>query len=263
MNAPEFPSLRSRAHEAPPVLRAPAVRLLPIVIFAAVCMLGFRVEVVVSALTHGRHAILQMTPAAALAQSDKSADGGDKPAEGDKDDKGAMATGDKPDAGMSADNQVADANAAGAQPAQPAFNPSTLTKSEIETLQRLAERRDIIEKRERDLDARDGLMKAGESRIDGKIAELHDLQKTIESLLQKYDKQKQDEIDSLVKIYGAMKPKDAAGIFDTLDMPILVSVVQNMKEAKVAPIMALMSREKARALTEELSQRKQLTTTPG
>ena len=124
------------------------------------------------------------------------------------------------------------------RPPQPVFDPSTLTKSEIETLQRLAERRDGIEKRERDLDARDGLMKAGESRIDGKVAQLQDLEKNIKGLLQQYDGQKDAEVDQLVRIYSAMKPKEAAGIFETLDMPILVAVVQNMKDAKVAPIMA-------------------------
>jgi len=239
------------------------VRLLPFVIFAAVCMLGFRVVDVGETINHARHPTLQVALPSALAQTpadkatDKSMDkSGAKPADmaSDKpgamaDSKGAPATDAKPDA---------DAAAADTTPGQPAFNPSTLSSDEIKTLQRLAERRDLIDKREHDLDAREGLMKAGEARIDGKIAELHNLQTTIEGLLTKYDKQKQAEIDSLVKIYKAMKPKDAAGIFNTLDMPILVAVVQDMKETNVAPIMALMDREKARALTEELSQRKQI-----
>jgi flagellar motility protein MotE (MotC chaperone) len=76
--------------------------------------------------------------------------------------------------------------------------------------------------------------------------------------MKQYDGQKQAEIEQLVKIYGAMKPKDAARIFDNLEMPILVSVIQNMKEAKVAPIMALMTAAKATALTEELTVRKQM-----
>lgn len=260
MNAPEYPSLRPREPVAPSFGKSPGVRLLPLLMFVAVGMLGFRIEVVVKTIAHSRNATLQLSTATALAE-DKAAD---KPADT------AGAAGDKAAAPTDKNAPSATADRAPPNDAKPdpdadtgalppgALNPSTLTKSEIETLQRLAERRDGIEKRERDLDAREGLMKAGESRIDGKIAELHDLQKTIEGLLQKYDKQKQAEIDSLVKIYGAMKPKDAAGIFDTLDMPILLAVVQNMKEAKTAPIMALMSREKAKALTEELSQRKQI-----
>jgi flagellar motility protein MotE (MotC chaperone) len=262
MNAPEYPSLRPREPVGPPLGKSPGVRLLPLLMFVAVGMLGLRIEVVVEHLAHSKNATLQVGTATALAEekagekaSEKPAD---KPAEGEK----AAAPGDKPaektaEKSGPPNDAHPDPDVDGALPPG-ALNPQTLTKSEIETLQRLAERRDGIEKRERDLVAREGLMKAGESRIDGKIAELHDLQKTIEGLLQKYDKQKQAEIESLVKIYGAMKPKDAAAIFDTLEMPILLAVVQNMKEAKTAPIMALMSRERAKALTEELSQRKQI-----
>ena len=59
-----------------------------------------------------------------------------------------------------------------------------------------------------------------------------------------------------------MKPKEAAGIFETLDMPILLSLVKQMKEAKVAPIMALMTPAKATALTEAITSRKQLSSAP-
>ena len=40
------------------------------------------------------------------------------------------------------------------------FDPSTLTKSEIDILQRLAERRDQITAREREMEAKEGLLKA-------------------------------------------------------------------------------------------------------
>ncbi|MBX7201385.1 MAG: hypothetical protein K1X51_18620, partial [Rhodospirillaceae bacterium] len=142
------------------------------------------------------------------------------------------------------------------------FDPSTLSKSEIEVLQRLAERRATVEQREREVEAKDGLLKAAEARIDGKIAQLQDLEKNIKGLLQQYDGQKQQELDQLVRIYSAMKPKDAAGIFETLDMPILLALVKQMKEAKVAPIMALMTPAKATALTEAITSRKQLSAAP-
>ena len=122
----------------------------------------------------------------------------------------------------------------------------------------IAERRDIIETRERELDVKEGLLRAAETRIDGKIAQLQELEQSIEGLLEQYDEKKQGEIEQLVRIYGAMKPKDAARIFDSLEMPILVSVVQSMKETKVAPILAAMDSTKATALTEELTARRQL-----
>lgn len=236
----------------------PAMRLLPVVIIAAVFMLGFRIQVVVRDLTHLGSTTLEVSQATALAQAQGAAP------------PPAVAPGAAP-AGAPAPTAAAAPTPAGTPGAPPAesadanapplpinFDPSTLTKSEIDLLQRLAERRDMITQRERELEAKEGLLKAAEGRIDGKIVQLQDLEKNIQGLLKQYDGQKQAEIDQLVKIYGAMKPREAANIFNSLEMPVLLAVVQKMKEAKVAPIMAAMSPAKATALTEELSIRKQL-----
>jgi flagellar motility protein MotE (MotC chaperone) len=239
-----------REQEAPSGWSAgPAIRLLPAVIVAGVFMLGFRVQVVVQNMAHTKQTSVELSSSAALAQN---AAPPAAPAPAPAKDAAAPKEGAAP-AETTDEQKPADAEAT-----TPAFDPSTLTKSEIDTLQRLAERRDIIETRERELVAKDGLMKAAEARIDGKIAQLQDLEKNIKVLLTQYDQQKDSELEQLKNIYAAMKPKDAAGIFDTLDMPILVGLVNKMGVRQSAPIMALMSREKATALTEELTSRKQL-----
>ena len=53
-----------------------------------------------------------------------------------------------------------------------------------------------------------------------------------------------------------MKPKDAAKIFNELEMPVLLKLVGNMKEVKVAPVIASMDPAKARELSIELSKQK-------
>ena len=228
--------------------RAPALRLLPAVILAALCMLGFRVQLVVQNFSDEFTPSVQMSSSTALAQ-DAAAPAAQPPANN-------MSNED-----MSGDDMAdpsADMGMADAETTRATFDPTNLTQTEIETLQRLAERRDIIETRERELDVKEGLLRAAETRIDGKIAQLQELEQSIEGLLEQYDEKKQGEIEQLVRIYGAMKPKDAARIFDSLEMPILVSVVQSMKETKVAPILAAMDSTKATALTEELTARRQL-----
>ena len=55
----------------------------------------------------------------------------------------------------------------------------------------------------------------------------------------------------LVKVYEAMKPRDAATIFNDLEMPVLLQVVDRMKEAKAAPVLAAMQPDKARDLTAQ------------
>lgn len=228
--------------------RGPAFRILPLVIIAAVCLLGVRIQVVVSdyaarnpgmfvgferatALAQGQPA----KPEAAKPEAEPEEPAGDKAAEGGEGEEAAE------------------------KPADPTtLKPSELTKSEIDTLQRLAERRQVIEQRERELQQKESLVKAAEQRLDQKIVQMQEIEKQLQGLVQQYDAKKKAEIEQLVKIYTAMKPKDAARIFDDLDMNILVAVATSMKESKVAPILSLMRADKARQLTEEMSTRRQL-----
>lgn len=137
-------------------------------------------------------------------------------------------------------------------------DPTLLTQSEIDLLQQLAERRDVIESREREITVREGMMKAAESRIDKKIQEMKVLQATVEKLIAQYNDQQAAKIASLVKIYENMKPKDAARIFEALDMDTLLLVAERMKERSLAPIMANMDPNKARDVTVDLAKRRQL-----
>ena len=117
----------------------------------------------------------------------------------------------------------------------------------------MAERREVLEGRERELEMRTGMLNAAETRINGKIKELQVLQATIDQLIKKYDVQQEEKIVSLVKIYENMKPKDAARIFEEMDMVTLLMVAERMKERKLAPIMASMNAGKATEITVELS----------
>ncbi len=137
-------------------------------------------------------------------------------------------------------------------------DPFSLTDEEINLLQSLSERREEIEQRGRALDQREVLLKAAESRIDEKVAELEALRESIEGLLEEHDEGTEAQMKSLVKIYEAMKPKDAARIFEQLDMAVLLDVIERMKERKTAPILAKMDPERAKTITLELAQRKAL-----
>jgi flagellar motility protein MotE (MotC chaperone) len=68
----------------------------------------------------------------------------------------------------------------------------------------------------------------------------------------------QTQLDNLVKIYETMKAKEAAKIFESLDMPTLLGVVERMKPARVAVIMAEMNPEKAKDITVALTKKDQL-----
>jgi flagellar motility protein MotE (MotC chaperone) len=216
------------------------LRLLPILIFCA----AFTLSLKVGTLWQGISAIA----ASSSSDSQQSGTSGTSPDPSGEPQKPAntdLGSGDEP-------------AAPGKPPAIVHFDPSMVTDSELDLLQRLVERRAVLRKHESQLDTRQRLLQATEKRIDGKLVELKHMQETISSLLRQHDKEKEAKMRSVVKIYESMKPKDAARIFEELEMPILLDVVERMREAKAAPIMANMSPRKAKSMTASLTQRRAL-----
>jgi flagellar motility protein MotE (MotC chaperone) len=120
----------------------------------------------------------------------------------------------------------------------------------------LSKRRESIEKEKKELDVREQVIKETESKLDQKVIQLQKLQAQVEDLMKQYDKKEHNKILSLVKIYENMRPKDAANIFNELEMRVLLKVISNMKEVKVAPIIASMNPVKAREVSMELAKQK-------
>lgn len=142
----------------------------------------------------------------------------------------------------------------------PSLDPEQriFSAAEIEVLQSLARRREEIEKREQKLAAQEALLKAAEQEVDRKIAELNKLRGELESLLGQQQTMEEDRIASLVKIYENMKPKEAAAIFNTLDMDVLLAVISRMAERRSSPIIANMDTNKARLVTIRLAEQRKL-----
>ena len=134
--------------------------------------------------------------------------------------------------------------------------------SRMEVFKDLSARRQSIEKKERELETRMALLKAAEQELNQKYNELSRLRKELEGLLVQQSEEEKERTKSLVKIYEGMKPKDAARIFNTLDLDILVDVVAQMSERKLSPILAAMNAERARTITIMLAEQKQLPSLP-
>jgi len=151
-------------------------------------------------------------------------------------------------------------------PAQKWADPETLdmqfTETQTKVLSELKERRTALDSRENRIQQREALMKVTEQRIGEKISELDILRDEIKELLGQQSEEEEARLRSLVKIYEGMKPKDAAAIFDNLDMDILIQVVGRMSERKTAPIMATMNVSKAQELTMLLAEQRQLPNIP-
>ncbi|MBS0472949.1 MAG: hypothetical protein JSR60_17900 [Proteobacteria bacterium] len=125
--------------------------------------------------------------------------------------------------------------------------------AEADVMSGLAQRRAELDARERALTMRENLLKAGEARVDQKVVALKQLQGDITALLAKRDQAQDDQIKSLIKTYSAMKPKDAARIFNTLNDDVLVPVAKGMKSDVLAPVLAAMYPDAAQKLTVKLA----------
>lgn len=134
----------------------------------------------------------------------------------------------------------------------------SFSEPEIAVLQQLAQRREGLDQREQELERRQMLLAAAESRIADKLAAMERLQAVLESMIKRNDAEMEARVRSLVKIYELMKPADAARIFEALDMETLLPVAERMNERRLAPVMAQMNPAKAKDVTERLKQLRDL-----
>ncbi len=129
----------------------------------------------------------------------------------------------------------------------------TNSVSELAVLNSLGNRRDALNQRERDLELREQVLEAAEARLNKKFQELKALETKINSDVQRNEKQAAQEIMDLVKIYESMKAKNAARIFNRLDLEIMLKVVRQMQPRKMADVLSQMDPEMAEQLTIALA----------
>ncbi|MEJ2377482.1 MAG: flagellar protein FlbB [Pseudolabrys sp.] len=122
-------------------------------------------------------------------------------------------------------------------------------------LERLRERSKELDQRSRDLDMRESLLKAAEKRVEAKVQELKDLEENVKTATGMRKKVQKQNFKGLVEMYTAMNPKDAARIFDKLDIDVQVEVASAIKPRVMSAIMAKMTATAAQRLTVELANR--------
>jgi flagellar motility protein MotE (MotC chaperone) len=136
-------------------------------------------------------------------------------------------------------------------------NGRTQSPAERAVLERLQERRQELEQRARELDIREGLLSAAEKRLEARVLELKEVEGRINAATAKKDEADAARFKGLVAMYENMKAKDAARIFDRLDIKILIEVASQIAPRRMSDILAQMSSEAAERLTVELANRSQ------
>jgi flagellar motility protein MotE (MotC chaperone) len=151
------------------------------------------------------------------------------------------------------------APASAARPASPApaapapSAPDPATAAERALLEQLRARRTEIEAREQAVAAQEMVLAATERRLARRIEELAAMQQRLEALDRARNEREEAGWRGLVRTYEAMRPRDAAAIFNELEMPVLVEIIDRMGERKAAPVIGAMRPEQARLVTTELA----------
>lgn len=143
------------------------IRLLPVFIFVAVLTVSVKLNNIFDLYNNPAQKTLSISPAQALAEEKANSD----TAELSK----VLNQGDK-----------AAANAAAGTPA------SAFTQSEILILQELAERREALDIRAKEIDKRAIQLKVAEDEIDKKIKQLKAYEQKLQKLINKYSEQEQE-----------------------------------------------------------------------
>ena len=233
------------------VFNLPPRTILPLIIVTAMLMVGVRLDGVWSAITEGT-----------LYTAIKKVSAADPAKEGEKKPEAPKAEEKKPDIAAPApakpEEKKTESAPAEAPPARQPAVKGNAASPESDLYKQLMGRREQLDKRAQELDSREALTLVAEKRIDQKIKEMEALRAQLQALVGQASEAQVAQIENLVKIYEIMKPKEAAKIFESLEMPILLGVVQKMKPARTAAVLAEMNPEKAKEVTTALTKRDQL-----
>ncbi|MCT8972831.1 MotE family protein [Microbaculum marinisediminis] len=232
------------------------LRLLPLVIIAVGALLVLKgVGLIVgepNLVGGSRPALAQDSAAPQDGGAQETAGQGEAPQPDGQDQTSAQAGADGQKAAATTERKTPEA----AKADEPSFLERVLgseSRSREAILDSLGERRQELEAREKELDLRENLLKAAEQRLEQRIAELKDLEARITAVEAERKGEDDERMKNVVTMYESMKPKDAARIFNRLDMSVVSKVASLMSARQMALVLAEMDSEVAQRLTLELS----------
>jgi flagellar motility protein MotE (MotC chaperone) len=246
-----------------------SIRLLPIVLVAVTALFLLKG---IGLITQGGYILVGANPALAQAQPDSGQTAPDgaamelTPAEVESAQRAADALFAEDPAGTPDPNGTP----GGAQTTPPAADgaaPETavtdipangaladgISPTEEAVLRRLRERREALDAREKELELRVGLVNAAEARLNERIAELQAIEARVQALVDQRKVQDDEQFAALVSMYENMKSGDAAAVFNTLSMEVLLRLAINMNPRKMSPILANMQTQRAQELTVRMA----------
>lgn len=207
------------------------IRLIPLVIFFAILVMGVRFTTFVTHLGS-----TDLIKRAYAADADKNT----------------------PQIPLSHLDQLPEVQKKGALQALNDFDPFNMTADQYRVLRGIVDRSDDLNDRERSLSEKEQILNVLLKKMDVKIKELQTAKNELAALVTQIDEEEDANTKRLVKMIEGMKPAQAAAVLLDIEFPILLDIMERIKEKTAAPILASMNPKKAGYLMTELSKRRKV-----
>jgi flagellar motility protein MotE (MotC chaperone) len=148
--------------------------------------------------------------------------------------------------------------AADRAPEPPAPQPapaSSGSPTERALLEKLGARRDALRQKSDELDLREKMLGEAERKLETGLGDLKKAEDKVDAVAKAKEDAEKQGLKNIVTMYEAMKPKDAARVFDRLGHDVLVPIVLAMNPRKMAEVLAVMQPDTAERLTVALANR--------
>ena len=133
-------------------------------------------------------------------------------------------------------------------------------------LRGLEEKKARIAEEKKALEQKREQLERFEEEIDEKLEQLTKLKKQVQDDIALFEKKKdaaetkkeaafEAKMNRLVKVYAGMKPKNAAGIVNEMDLNVAQEIFSRMRETAAAQILADVNKEKAAKISEGLARK--------
>jgi len=141
------------------------------------------------------------------------------------------------------------------KPVQVEKSPKYRPASNADSLSVLQQREIELRKKEEQLREKEEHLVNLEKEVEQKVKDLLALQKEVQSVRTEKFETQNTKVRGLAKIYGTMKPKEAAKLMEALDDKLVMNIISTMTPDEAAAILSLMDVKKAAKISEALSGR--------
>jgi flagellar motility protein MotE (MotC chaperone) len=135
--------------------------------------------------------------------------------------------------------------------------PIELSSDTLERLYReIEQNRRILDERQKTIAAREQAVVTSERILREQATEIDAAREKLSESIGRAVRESEGDITRLVTIYENMRPRDAAPIFEAMDINMAVDIISRIPERKAAAIFSAMNPEGAKTITQAIDRRR-------